>query len=308
MALSNKKKIEAEKKVQDAKKEEMRKALSMAEIQLPKEEISEGLVPYPSEYMTFLQEIKQKPVTWYEKACALAEKILPINPDVKTKAKIDESLKAGYTNATPRGVLSFAVLATIMVLILVIFSIFFLNIGSVFGLFGFMTVGGTLWYFYNYPASRAKSMGIKMSSDTVLAVLYMIIYMRTSPNLEGAIKFAAQNLDGPLAWDLRKLLWDIETGKYLSADDALEDYVYKWKNKNKEFSEALNLLRGSAVDSARREVVYDETLNVILNGTRERAKHYASELEDADDAHIRDGSAAARDGTGAVPNNFDIHS
>jgi hypothetical protein len=63
----------------------------------------------------------------------------------------------------------------------------------------------------------------------------MIIYMRSSPNLEGAIKFAAQNLEGPLAWDLRKLLWDIETGKYSSADAALVDYVYKWKNKNREF-------------------------------------------------------------------------
>jgi hypothetical protein len=148
----------------------------------------------------------------------------------------------------------------------------------VFGIFGSMTVLGVFWYFYNYPNARAKSMGIKMSANSVLAILYMIIYMKSSPNLEGAIKFAAQNLEGPLAWDLRKLLWDMETGKYASADYALVDYVFKWKNKNREFAEALNLLRGSVVEASRRDMVYDETLNVILNGTRDRARHYASDL------------------------------
>ena len=280
MVFDKKKKLEkAERKAQEAKKEEMRKALSISEIQMPsQEEIRDDLVPYPSEYLTFLEELKQKPVTFYEKACAFAEKYLAINPDEKAKVKIEEALKAGYTNATPRGAFSLAILVTLIILISVAYSIIFLNIGTVFGLFGVMLVFGTFWYFYNYPNTRAKSMGIKMSSDSVLAILYMIIYMRSSPNMEGAIKFAAQYLEGPLAWDLRKLLWDIETGKYASADSALVDYVFKWKNKNREFSEALNLLRGSSVESARRELIYEETLNVILNGTRERAKHYAAGL------------------------------
>lgn len=276
MAFNKKKKMEEiERKAREVKKEEMRKALSISEIQMPSKE---ELVPYPSEYLTFLEELKQKPVTTYEKACEFAEKHIGINPDAKAKAKIEESLKAGYTNATPKGVFSLTILATLTALFLVTFSIVFLNIGTVFGIFGVLTIFVVLWYFYNYPSSRAKSTGIKMSSDSVLAILYMIIYMRSSPNMEGAIKFAAQNLEGPLAWDLRKLLWDIETGKYASADNALVDYVFKWKNKNREFSEALNLLRGSFVEPARRELVYEETLNVILNGTRERAKHYAADL------------------------------
>ncbi|MEM5778777.1 MAG: hypothetical protein QXD43_06125 [Candidatus Aenigmatarchaeota archaeon] len=273
--FGKKKKEELEKKAEEAKKEELRKALSLTEIQLP-EKVE--FKPYTSDYLVFLEEIKAKPVTWYEKACAFAEKYFPINPDEKTKHKMDESLKAGYTNATPKGAYSLTILSTLLVLVLVFYCIFFLNIGLVFGLFGVMLVLGTFWYFYNYPNSRAKSMGIKMSADSVLAILYMIVYMRSSPNLEGAIKFAAQNLEGPLAWDLRKLLWDIETGKYASADYALVDYILKWKNKNREFAEALNLLRGSDVEPSRREMIYEETLNVILNGTRDRARHYASEL------------------------------
>jgi Flp pilus assembly protein TadB len=276
VVFEKKKKIEeAERKAEETKKEEIKRALSVAEIQMPgKEEFT----PYTSEYLTFLEELKQKPVTWYEKACAFVEKHFPVSPDNKTKLRVEEALRAGYTNATPKGVFSLAILSTLTVLILVFYCIFFLDIGTVFGIFGIMLIVGVFWYFYNYPNARAKSMGIKMSADSVLAILYMIIYMRSSPNLEGAIKFAAQNLEGPLAWDLRKLLWDIETGKYASADYALVDYILKWKNKNKEFAEALNLLRGSSVDSSRREMVYEETLNVILNGTRDRARHYASEL------------------------------
>jgi len=279
MVFDKKKKMEElEKKVQEAKKEELRRVLSISEIQMPSKKELEELVPYPSEYLTFLEELKQKPVTIYEKACAFAEKYLAINPDAKAKIKIEEALKAGYTNATPTGTFSLAILVALIALIFITYSIFFLNIGMIFGLFGVIFVFGTFWYFYNYPNTRAKSMGIRMSADTVLAILYMIIYMRSSPNMEGAIKFSAQNLEGPLGWDLRKLLWDIETGKYASADAALVDYVFKWKNKNREFSEALNLLRGSSVESSRRELIYEETLNVILNGTRERAKHYAAGL------------------------------
>jgi Flp pilus assembly protein TadB len=276
MVFGRKKNIkEAEKKAEEAKKEEIKKALSIAEIQMPGKE---EFFPYASEYLTFLEELKQKPVTWYEKVCAFSEKYFPITPDKKTKIKMEEALRAGYTNATPKGAFSLTILSTLLVFAIVFYCLTFLNIGMVFGLFGVMLIIGTFWYFYNYPNSRAKSMGIKMSADSVLAILYMIIYMRSSPNLEGAIKFAAQNLEGPLAWDLRKLLWDIETGKYASADYALVDYVLKWKNKNREFAEALNLLRGCVVESSRREMVYEETLNVILNGTRERARHYAAEL------------------------------
>ena len=275
MAFYKKKKTqEALEKAEKAKKEELKKALKVSEIQLPGKM---ELTFYPTEYLTFLEELKQKPVTWYEKACAFVEKVLPIKPSVKTKVKLEDSLRAAYINATPRGAFSLAFLLTIITLaVVMIFT--FLGIGLVFALFGFMFVFGVFWYFYNYPSSRAKSMGIRMSADSVLAILYMVIYMRQSPNIEGAIKFASQNLEGPLAWDLRKLLWDMEVGKYASADHALLDYVFRWKEKNKEFAEALNLLRGSIVEESRREMVYDETINVILNGTRERARHYAAGL------------------------------
>ncbi len=261
-------------KAEEAKRMELQRVLRITEIQIPEKR---EFYPYPREYIKFLEEVNIKPKTLYEKACHYAEGLFPIEAGGTTREKILTNLRAAYINATPRGALSLAILATLFLIIVAMFYVVFFGF-DVFGLFGFMVAFIGFWYFYNYPAARAKAMSVQMSADAVLAILYMVIYMRASPNLEGAIKFASRNLDSTLGWDLRKLLWDMETGKYSSANEALVDYIIKWKDKNKEFSEALNLLRSSAVEIKRREMIYDETIDVILNGTRERARHYAGEL------------------------------
>ncbi len=147
------------------------------------------------------------------------------------------------------------------------------------GFFLFFLASIFAWYFtLTYPAARSRVLTMKMGSDSILCVLYMIIYMRGSPNLEGALKFASENLRGPLSWDLKKLLWGINLGTYTGADSALGEYLERWKERNPPFSEALNLLRGSAVQAERREELFNETLSVILDGTRERAKRFIGNL------------------------------
>jgi Flp pilus assembly protein TadB len=230
MVFGKKKKIEkAERKAEETKREEIKRALKVTEIQMPgKEEFT----PYTSEYLTFLEELKQKPTTWYEKACAFAEKIFPVTPDEKTKIKIDDALKAGYTNATAKGTFSFAILTTLIVLIIVFYCIAFLDIGMIFGIFSIITVLGTFWYFFNYPEARAKSMGIKMSSDSVLAILYMIIYMEHTPNLELATWFAAKHLPPPLSLDFIKVLWDVETKTFTEHDVENKYPFYQFRIKS----------------------------------------------------------------------------
>jgi Flp pilus assembly protein TadB len=122
-------------------------------------------------------------------------------------------------------------------------------------------------------------MRIQASSQVVLCVLYMVVSMRISPNLENAMRFAASNISGALAWDLRRMLWDIQMQKYVSASDALSDYIAKWKSENEEFAEALRLIKDSTSqiqDRARN--ILDEALNVVLDGTKTRMKHYAQDL------------------------------
>jgi hypothetical protein len=146
-------------------------------------------------------------------------------------------------------------------------------------LFLFVALCMGTYLVWNYPKANAKSVTMRISADSVLAVLYMVVYMRSSPNLEAALRFAAETLTGPLSWDLKKLLWDIHVGVYPNADAALSAYANRWKKENEEFAEAVNLLRSSAsVEASRRNKLFDETVNLILTGTAEKTKRYVSDL------------------------------
>ena len=77
----------------------------------------------------------------------------------------------------------------------------------------------------NYIASRWR---LKASNQMVLCVLYIVIYMRHTSNLEHAIKFAATHVGQPLNLDLRKVFWDVETGKFSSIKVSLDNYLETW--------------------------------------------------------------------------------
>jgi Flp pilus assembly protein TadB len=136
-------------------------------------------------------------------------------------------------------------------------------------------------YTYYKPKYAAQSKLIDSSGEMILAILYMVVYMRSSPNLEGAVRFAALNLEGPISDDLKGVLWDLEVGKYNKIDQALENYTRRWKDYNDDFLESLNLLRSAMnqPDPQRRESMLQDAIDNILDGTQEKMKHYAQNLE-----------------------------
>jgi hypothetical protein len=231
---------------------------------------------YPTEYKEFLKEIKAKPLSVYERAADIAKKILPIKPP-QGFLGIDSAAKAGYLAVDSAGVVALTIL-TALVLFGVTVAAAMLNLGPAMLLFLLVVTAVGTWLVLNYPDANALAVTNRISADSVLAILYMVIWMRTSPNLEGALRFSADTLTGPLSWDLKKLLWDVQLGAYPSADAALAGYADKWKKENVEFAEAINLLRGSAVEPVKRAKLYDEVVNLILRGTAERTKHYVGGL------------------------------
>ena len=65
-----------------------------------------------------------------------------------------------------------------------------------------------LFYFVNkYPERLAKKWRLKAASQMVPALLYVVVYMRHTPNLEKAIWFASQHLQFPLALDFKKVFY-----------------------------------------------------------------------------------------------------
>ncbi|MFH1977804.1 MAG: hypothetical protein ABIJ92_00570 [Candidatus Aenigmatarchaeota archaeon] len=230
------------------------------------------------EYRLYKKGDEEKP-GWYEVLVKAVGSMAKIDPDRGSKEKLESAILFTEMDITPAEIMGLMATTIIFFILLgvtfIITGIVSVMIGLVIAAMGFLVA----YYFYKYPSSRVKTLRIQASSQVVLAILYMVVSMRVSPNMERALRFAASNVSGALAWDLRKLIWDIEMRKYYSANDALDDYIIRWKFENEEFAEALRLIRDSqsqTPDRAKKEL--DQALEVILTGTKTRMKHYAQDL------------------------------
>ena len=238
------------------------------------------------EYRIFKKESTSKKRTFYENLCNFAEKIVKVEPKKENKLKLKKSIESAHLDMGVNSSTSLAVLITLsfifMAVIIALLS--FLVTGElnlILPLF-FILVGALLIKpVSNSPHYVASKWRLKASNQMVLCVLYVVMYMRHTSNLEHALKFSADHLGGPLALDLRKVFWDIETGRYTTIKESLDHYLESWREWNVEFVEAFHLIQGSLYEptESRRISLLEKALGVILDGTYEKMLHYAHDLK-----------------------------
>lgn len=234
------------------------------------------------EFRVFLEEEKnaETRLSVFERACSFCEKILKVEPGKSTEERMNQAIDFSGLRCTPAGVTSFSAISIVLLLALSLAAVFLETVPVPVGLV--LVVFSLLFglYIYNYPTTKSREFRVKASEEIVLSIVYMVIAMRLAPSLENAIKFAATNLTGPLARDYRKVMWDIYMRKYESAEESLKQYTNKkWKNENQEFVSAINLIINSINEpEQKRNAMLDESIDVVLSGTKERMKHYAQNL------------------------------
>jgi len=256
---------------------------------------------FSMEYEVFRQNNLEKSVSKYEKFCGIAEKIIKVKVKDKESEKLDNAIDTAHLDITPGGANSFAAVFTFLVVLfgLTLGVLMYYFTGGVIGFTGtegglksvgfgvffwplILVIGGALLLkpISRYPLRIANRWRLRASNQMVLCVLYMVMYMRHTSNLEHAIKFAGEHIGSPLALDLRKVLWDVEVGRFVTIKDSLDNYLEKWRDHNLEFIEAMHLIEGSLYESNedRRVSLLDKALEVILNGTYEKMLHYAHDL------------------------------
>jgi Flp pilus assembly protein TadB len=232
------------------------------------------------EYEEFRKEYLPKHMGWYEKACNGVEKALKIKPSPKYEKQYLEDIRITHLKVTPTGIYSFAMTVPLLIglllclLSLVAGSLFFSLFFLIFGLAGMMG-------FLKYPSFLSNGWRMKASNQMVLCIFYVVTYMRHTSNLEQALRFASDHIEPPLALDLRRVIWNIETEKYESVKESLDIYLDGWKEYNMEFVEAFHLIEGSLVESSeqRRVELLDKSLDVILQETYEKMLHFAHNLK-----------------------------
>ncbi len=238
-------------------------------------------------YRIFKEEerIKGVPTTLYEKACIQANNLLPLNPGEKTENKLKEAIDFCHLNITPAQAYSF----TILFILLTLVPVMTLAVASALKIFMLLSFGyGVLfmlllmpitYYVYTYPMHLKLKYEMEVGSDIVSLIIYISIYMRNVPNVENAVKFASQHLAGPVAFETRKLLWDLQTGKYTNVQEALLDYSKKWQ-KNKEFVQSIELIISSIDQASEQRIgMLNEAVDVVLEGNRDNARRFNQQLQ-----------------------------
>lgn len=247
---------------------------------------------YSRDYQNYKkEEIEQQRKTRYEKLCLKMGGVLNLKAGENLRERLAPALKLLGWEISPGMVLSAAVGAGIGVTMIWAF-VFILNMlfNSVFGftflpplllLLGILVpVGAGIYTFYK-PVYEAQNKVIRSSGEMILSVLYMVVYMRSTPNLEGAIRFAALNLKGPISQDLKGVLWDVEVGNYNSVSEALHEYTKVWKNYNEDYLQSLQLIEAAMNDpnTKRREEMLQDAIDSILESTQKKMKSYSQSLK-----------------------------
>ncbi len=269
-------------------REDVRKFLKEYEAKIEKElkeEISEAPAAYSREYRSFRRETLA-PLNSYERACKSIGRIIKLKLSKKDEEKTKRAIERAHLDIEPSeaaGLAIFALIATIILASLISMVIYFFT--DTFPFLIFILIFFVSFFFYYYlntlPMRIEQKWRLKASSQMVPCILYIIVYMRHTSNLERAIHFASQHLQPPLSLDLKKIFWNVETSKYSTIKDALDAYLETWREKNLEFVEAFHLIESSLYEpsEARRIKILEKSMEVILDRVYEKMLHYSHEVK-----------------------------
>lgn len=236
---------------------------------------------FSTNYLDFKKEFMPKHLTLYEELCNKSEKLLKVVPDKKRSVELNELIGLCHLNVTPAGTLSFAILSFLAVFVSLSLIGFVVFRELFFVAYALIISALVMYALIKLPEFFANNWRLKASNQMVQSIFFIATYMRHTSNLELAIMFASDHLAPPLSLDLKKVLWDVETEKYDSIKESLDNYLQTWEKWNTEFIEAFHLIEGSLMESSedRRLTMVDKALDVMLEETYEKMLRYAHELK-----------------------------
>ncbi len=243
---------------------------------------------FSKDYRTFKDEALYLSNTFYERACRFADGIIKgsFAPKPEEAAKIQEAIEIAHINVTPTSAASLGALVAILGIVLALLVV---GINIAFGmeiqifLALILFLGGIVAMkpLAKYPLHMAQKWRMQASNQMVLCILYVVMYMRHTSNLEHAIKFAGEHIGQPLSLDLRKVVWDVETQRFSTMKESLDFYLQKWKDHNLAFVESFHLITSSLYesDNKRRLGLLEKALEVMLEGTYAGMLHFAQNVK-----------------------------
>ena len=236
------------------------------------------------EYVKFKQEMLPES-TKYKRWADTLGNIVRIKISEKDKKKVEGDLATAHVDVTPTQAMTLAVMS----MLIIFFLLLLISVGSyliegkipwLIVLLGMMVSLFVYFYTYTFPKRLANAWRLKASSQMVPSILYIVVYMKHTSNLERAVEFAAQHLEGPLALDFRKIFYDVEIGKFSSIKQSLDNYLESWREYAPEFIESFHLIESSLYEpsEAQRIQTLEKSLQIILDGVYEKMLKYSRSI------------------------------
>ncbi len=245
-------------------------------------------VNYSREYVKFKQEMAPD-LTRYERWCNSLGKIIKLKISEKDEKIIKRQIEIAHLEIEPWQSVTLSIMSFVAVFLIGLFisvavvlikgeginnfPLLFFFLMLFFGLF--------LFYFVNgYPRRLASKWRLKASSQMVPAILYIVVYMRHTPNFERAIEFASEHLQEPLALDFKKVFYDVEIGKFSTIKESLDNYLETWRDYSTEFIESFHLIESSLFEPTNegRIVTLEKSLQVVLDGVYDKMLRFTHEV------------------------------
>jgi len=244
-----------------------------------------GEAGYTKAYSSFKGEMAPE-LSKYEKWCKSMGNVVKLKVSEKDAVKVRKYLKIAHLDIEPWQALGLGVMVFISVFFLGLLAslIGLLITGDFPFLFFLLVVMVSIFLFYfagGYPQRIANRWRLKASSQMVPAILYIVVYMRHTPNLEKAIAFASEHLQYPLALDFKKVFYNVEVGKFSTIKESLDNYLETWRDYSVEFVEAFHLIESSLFepDNSRRIQVLEKSLQVVLDGIYEKMLKFSHDVQ-----------------------------
>jgi hypothetical protein len=248
-----------------------------------------GAVKDSKAYIKFKEETERE-LTNYERWCNNVGNIVKLNPSKKDSEKMEKDIKIAHMNIEPWQAITLSVVIFVSVFFLgiilsVLYGAFNKDGMAAFPLLFFILitiVSVFLFYFFNgYPARYANKWKLKASSQMVPAILYVVVYMRHTPNLEKAIEFASEHLQYPLALDFKKIFYNVAIGKFPTIKESLDNYLEGWRDYSVEFIESFHLIESSLYepDKTRRIATLEKAIQVVLDGVYDKMIRFTHDVK-----------------------------
>jgi len=251
---------------------------------------------YSREYEKFRGEMVSIPGS-YEKWAKSVGNIINIKISDRDRVRVQRELNIAHLDVTASQAVTLSLVSMLGVFFLTLFSvaaIYFIKYPNGFAslsfralsdlaLIFFLGIVAAMFIFYwtyTMPKRLANHWRLQASAQMVPAILYVVVYMKHTSNLEKAVQFASQHLEGPLALDFKKIFYDIEIGKFSTIKQSLDNYLEQWRDYSPEFVESFHLIESSLFEPSdgRRVEILEKSLQIILDGVYEKMLKYSREI------------------------------